>query len=367
MLRPGFGALFCLALCACPVPEVTPPDFTVGGGGGGGDLPPPVQDMTPPGPPAWTAEAPPTLKATLRGVTVTATGDAYAVGDQTILKRGADGKWTQESAQDDMMAGAPPDLYGVTSLGAEVIAVGKAGYIAHRTSNAAGWVYYPFIGGVGDLRGVTATPGGEVLAVGDKGVVIARPKDKMDWARETTPDLTGLQLAAVASRIGDGMKEESYAVGSYVNQANVTVGVVLRRGEPDLMGKRLWSLISDTIQDADRLPFYAVAASAGGVFVAGKGAKVLRRDGAGWALEKTVLPAQPDGGPAPAAPSIYALLAASDGTVVAAGEGGALQVRSNGTWAADSGLKTTADLYGLGGTWPRPTYAVGVAFIGRRN
>lgn len=358
MRRLASGTLLCLSLAGCPVPEVTAPDFTPVGVAdlgqspdlltrdlGGGDM------LTAP---SWRSESPAGVPAALRGVWQTAT-DTYVVGDSgTILRRGADNTWKPETAP--KVNNVLPDLYGVVGLASnDLLAVGSGGAVLRRSAATGMWAVETVMAASATLYGVTALSGGDLIAVGDKGLVVVYSAGA--WTAETTPvALDQLSLRAVAAK-----GAEVYAVGSYNAMAGTT-GVILRRG----VGS--WAEDAGMIAAADRVPFYAVATAGSTVYVAGAKAKVLRQDAAGWIAEKTVAPAVPDGGMAPAATDFLALLGAADGTLVAAGTAAGVQWRSAGgtTWAAET-AGAGSDLYALAGSWPRALLAVGKSgFVGRR-
>lgn len=366
MRRLASGALLCLTLTGCPVTEVYSPDFA--GSGPLADLAPPppdqaqapsdmagVADMTTPA--AWKSEAPMGLSTSLRALTVVG-ADTYVVGAAgTVLRRGADNTWKTETVP--QVNNQPVDLYGVVGLASgDVLGVGSTvagGAVLRRSAGA--WAVEQNVGATFTLYGVARNAAGDqAIAVGDKGQIVALSGGT--WKAETvTPVLTSLVLRAVVFRGTD-----AWAVGDY-NKAGSTTGVILKRGA---MGA--WDQDPGTIADADRVSFTAAAVVSGTVYVAGRGAKVLRGDAAGWVAEKTVLPVVPDGGAAMPATDFNALLGADDGTIVAAGAGGAVQVRSGGTWSADPLNASRPDIYALSGAWPRNLLAAGaMGYLARRN
>ncbi len=108
----------------------------------------------------WTSQATGT-EADLNGVFGRGPNEIYAVGDGVVLKY--DGKkWSQ-------VATPKAALTAVSAAGSKLFAVGSPGAVI----DGAGWKMQAS-GVAGTLRAVWVSPGGQVLAVGDHGAIIAK-------------------------------------------------------------------------------------------------------------------------------------------------------------------------------------------------
>ncbi len=154
----------------------------------------------------------------LRGLWAAPGGDLLvAVGDHGALLVGPEPEGAPlGSAMSDLevdlyaVAGAPREASGEAPL---LWAVGAGGaVVTHQGVDvSAGWTLevVPAAGGA-TLRGVFATPSGEVVAVGDNGVALFY--DGADWIAEETPVVS--RLMAVHGRADDeGFISEAWAVG----------------------------------------------------------------------------------------------------------------------------------------------------------
>ena len=335
------GALTAAALAGLgclPTPEIHVPDFAptpAVDAGSGGDLQPDGAGGDLGTVAGWALEAQVGAKDTLRAAWAAdqALGEAYVVGHNGLILHRSGGTWQKEQAQS---AGKPitTNLYAVAAAAPDIVyAAGEAGVILRRTGGT--WTQEgQELMTTAALFGLVVLPSGEVVVVGDGGLIARRQTSGVYTAEDTTA-LGTASLRAVAGATLDGL----YAVG---------LGAVIAQRTG---GK--WQLDPFPIDTADRGNYYAVSPGPDGVFVAGEYTRVLRRDVAKWTAEATV---------APTPPTIVHLfgLYAAPGELLAVGGGGMIQRRdaAKKTWAVDpSGV--TAGLYGIAGAGSRAALAVG--------
>lgn len=282
----------------------------------------------------WTADGQIGAKDTLRAVWAAdaALSDAYAIGHNGLILHRSGGAWKQETAQ---VAGKPltTNLYGLAAAPDAVYAVGDAGVILRRAGGT--WMQEgQELATTAALFGVTVLASGEVIVVGDGGLIARRQKTGV-YTAEDTLALGGANLRAVAGTMLDGL----YAVG---------LGAVIAQRRTDK-----WQLDPLPIDTADRGNYYAVSQGPDGIFVAGEYARVLRRDVAKWSHEAAIAPMPP------AFTHFFGLYAAPTALWVV-GSSGVIQRRDSVTkmWAVDPSNVTTG-LYGIASAGAAGAVAVG--------
>lgn len=326
-----------LAGAGClPTPEIQVPDFSPAPSADAG------ADSAQPGGPGdlgttlhWGLDGQGVATDTLRAVWVAdaALSQAYAVGHNGLILHRSGGIWKKEQA---LSAGKPivSNLYAVAAITPDLVyAVGDAGMILRRASNT--WTQEgQELMNPAALFGVTVLSTGEVIVVGDGGLVARRQLSGIYVAEDTT-GLSGANLRAVSGSAIDGL----YAVG---------MGAVIAQR---VAGK--WQLDPFAIDPTDRGNYYAVSQSADGIFVAGEYTRVLRRDVAKWLHEATLVP------PPPTVTHFFGLYAAP-GELFAIGSTGTIQHRDAASqiWSVEpSGV--TASLYGIVGASAKSAVTVG--------
>lgn len=334
------GALTGAALAGLgclPTPEIHVPDFspvvTTDAGSdaatGGGDLAMAA---------GWLLDGQVGAKDTLRAVWAADANlsEVYAVGHNGLILHRSGGTWQKESAQ---VAGKPlaTNLYGLAVSAGTVYAVGEAGVILRRTGGS--WMQEgQELATTASLFGVdvlTSGPSsGEVIVVGDGGLIARRQQNGVYMAEDTTA-LAGANLRAVAGAALDGL----YAVGT---------GAVIAQRVADK-----WQLDPLPIDSGDRGNYLAVTQGTDGIFVAGEYARVLRRDVAKWVKEPAIAPMAPN------FTHFYGLYAAP-GALLAVGSSGVIQRRDSVTkaWSLDT-TNVTAGLYGIAGAGATGAIVVG--------
>ncbi len=332
----GLAMGFCLWQFAClpdpgiQVPDLAPPPLVDGAMAARMDAP--SGDL---GPAKWSSAGPVTNAPLLRAAWVADPGisEAFLVGQGgVVLHRVGGGGWQTETS------GTMADLYGVAARSStEVYAVGSGGVILRRVGGT--WLKEgQELGLSATLYGVTAIDTGEVVAVGDSGVV-ARRQTAGVWTLETGSGLTGASLRAVFGSELEGM----YAVGM--------AGVIVRRISS------AWQPNTLPIDPGGSGNYYGIAGSADGtaVHICGENGLVLHlsADGTHWQVDKLLPPM------GMMAPLHFYSLYYQDGTLLAAGTGGTVELYSpEGTWSVEP-TGTTSDLYGLAGAGLRSVLAVG--------
>ena len=213
-----------------------------------------------------------------------AASDAVGLGG-TWLTRGADGAW-------HAVATTTVDLHGAATLGADTLAVGAGGVILRRT----GPTLVPEASGVtSDLLAVTAIGDDLAVAVGQGGVALHR-QGGATWqqVQAAPPDVTLRGVHALGPK-------DVWAVGS-------TGSVYRFTGE--------WQ----AEPTADTRDLFAIDGGTSLLAVGDAGAFLVRAADGGWGIAVDVQ------GPLYTARR-YEGVAAGGDRIVAAGEGGALQVK----------------------------------------
>jgi hypothetical protein len=193
----------------------------------------------------------------LRAVWVGSAG-ALAVGDsETVLMRGGATSWDGASFGD-------PTLFSVTGLpGGGAIAVGSGGSIVRQTAAMWSPEVQPEALMTGALRGVVARADGDVIAVGEAGVILhgIGTTTPLSWSSEPS-GVSGDLFAAWTT------STETWIVGSG--------GVILHAGSDDV-----WTVEpSGTTAD-----LFGVSGDGDSLWAVGAGGTVVRRHAGTWALE----------------------------------------------------------------------------------
>ena len=339
LIAVGVSSLSSWAVWGClPNPDISLPDLAVGGpavdGGDGGAprLDGPSSDL---GAAAWQGDSSVGTAQTLRAAWASdaAASEIYVVGHGGVILHRSAGTWQKEAS------GTDANLYAVAARSPnEIFVVGERGTILRRVSGT--WMKEGSeLSTSTHLFGAVVLPNGDVVAVGDSGLVVRRPTAGV-WAAETAPALAGLSLRAVGGSRLDGL----VAVG--LNSA------IVRRGQ---LG---WDKDPLTIEAAARGNYYAVVESPadGSPIVAGEYGLLLSRLSDRWQLE-TLRP--PSGMTAPL--HLYGL-AVSDGELFVVGAGGYVAHRLvTGGRFTEEVSGTRSDLFAVTGPSVRGLVAVGDA------
>jgi len=330
------ACLSVLSLAAClPDPLINVPDLSPGSTTDGGMMPrmdAPAGDL---GSAKWTPEGMVTAGTTLRAAWIADPGvsEAFIVGHGgAIFHRVSNGPWMNEPS------GTMANLYGVAARSAtEVFAVGENGTILRRAAGM--WkIEGTELHLTSSLFAVTALGNGEVVAVGDGGVV-ARRQTAGVWALESTAALGTASLRAVFGDKLDGL----YAVGLGSTIARRMAGT--------------WQLDPTPVDPGGSGNYYAIAGTSDGteLHIAGEYGLLLHRakDGSRWTSEK-LLP--PMGMTAPL--HLYGIYF-QDGETIVAGAGGIVARRvQTGPFAVEP-TGVAAELFGLSGAGLRSMLVVG--------
>jgi len=344
-LAVGATATLAAASLGClPDPEIRVPDFSLPSQAGPADLGAgmdgPAGEL---GMARWTNENTLGISQNLRAAWVADPGlsEVYAVGQAGLIlhKSGIVPFVTEASGTD-------AELYAVAaSSPSEVYAVGERATILHRVAGT--WRKEGAeLGQTAALFGLAILSNGEVLAVGEGGL-IARRQAAGVWIKEDTTALpTASFRAIVCATVTD-----CYAAGR---------DSVIARRTVTGPGNGKWDADSLPVDAAARGHYAAIAlvgqGAAQSVWVAGELGLILRRGSDRWLLDA---PTFPMGGK----PGLFALYATSQGGVdelFAAGAKGVLAHRTGSAWDLES-TGTMADLYGLAGAGPRSLLAAGAA------
>ncbi len=219
-------------------------------------------------------------------------GELYVVGEGGVILHNSGGAWTAETS------GVTTTLYDVAGNATDIYAIGAGGVIRRRNAGAV-WSKENSPT-TRDLRGLTATPSGDLYAVGDSATVVRFSGGT--WTASTDAALGGSSLNAVtATATGSPLYMTSgageifrFSGGSYtrVYQSNVldlrgitasTLGVVavgLETGGTILRSTdgTNWSVETLSSQSA----LYGVASGSGEVLAVGESGAMVRYDGSPW-------------------------------------------------------------------------------------
>lgn len=218
--------------------------------------------------------------------------DIYVVGEGGVILHTSGGAWTAENS------GVTTPLYAVAGNATDIYAVGAGGNIRKRTVGAV-WTKENSPT-VRDLRGLTATPSGDLYAVGDSATVVRFTAGT--WTASTDAALGGSSLNAItATATGSPLYMTSavgeifrFSGGAYtrVYQSNVLdlrgiaasplgiVAVGLETGGTILRSTdgTTWNVEALSSQSA----LYGVASGSNEVLAVGEAGAMVRYDGSPW-------------------------------------------------------------------------------------
>jgi hypothetical protein len=321
---------------AClPDPLISVPDLSPAGATDAGMMPrldAPAGDL---GSAKWGLDGTVTAGPTLRAAWIADPGvsEAFIVGHGgAIFHRISNGAWMAEAS------GTMANLYAIAARSAtEVFAVGENGIILRRAAGL--WkIEGTELRLTSALFGVTALGNGEVVAVGDGGVV-ARRQAAGVWTLESSAALGTASLRAVFGDKLDGL----YAVGLGSTIARRMAGA--------------WQPDPTPVDAGGSGNYYAIAGTTDGteLHIAGEYGLLLHRakDGSRWQSEK-LLP--PMGMTAPL--HLYSMYF-QDGETIVAGAGGVVARRvQTGPFAVEP-TGVASELFGLSGAGLRSMLVVG--------